>query len=432
VSSPFALEAARDLILARVRLPEGSEAVPVDGAAGRILAADVVAREELPRLPLSRMDGFALLAADTEGASPQHRKALPVAGMVRAGDPEPRALQAGTAVAITTGAPTPPGADAVLAFEEVVSSSGEVSQIGTIRVSRPTRAGENVTQRGEQSKPGQRLLRRGEVIGTTALGLLASQGYRQVSAFLQPRIGILATGSELVPWAETPGPSQVRCSNLLTLADQVRQAGAIPVELPIAPDNLDDIKMGILQAISERDINFLITTGGASQGPLDFTVRAMDDLGKVLFAEIAVSPGAGTAFTVLGEVPALSLPGGPLSARILFEALARPALLRMAGRQYVLRETIKVKVTGEVRWRGGQRRLVPVCVGNVRGGWVAEPQRARGFRCPGRFAGLLFLEGEGRTEEHLQGQVEVWDWPETQEWTPGQWGTAAQDSSEKG
>jgi len=426
------LETARDLILATARLPGGSEALPVDRAAGRVLAADVVAREEMPRLPLSRVDGYALLAAATEGASPQHSKVLPVASMVKAGDPEPHALQAGTAVAITTGAPTPPGADAVLPLEEVVSSNGEVAQGGTIRVSRPARAGENVTPRGEHSKPGRRLLRQGEVIGTTALGLLASQGYRQVSVFLQPRVGILATGSELVPWPEMPGPSQIRCSNLLTLAEQVRQAGAIPVELPIAPDNLDDIKTGILQAISERDINFLLTTGGASQGPFDFTVRAMDDLGKVLFAEIAVRPGRGTAFTVLGEVPALSLPGGPLSARILFETLARPALLRMAGRQHVLREPIKVRVTGKVRWRGGQRRLVPVCVGNVQGSWVAEPQRARDFRCPGRFAGLLFLEGEGRTAGDLQGQVEVWDWPETQEWTPGYWSTAAQDSSEKG
>lgn len=412
------LHDAQRLILAAIGVVRGTEKVPISSALGRVLAEEVLAQAAFPMIPLSQVDGFALCAEDGRGASPDHPRTLTVEALIRAGDPQPPPLHPGTAVAVTTGAPLPPGADAVVPFEEVDEARhGRLAAIRAIRLVAPVTAGQHVTLPGQQARPGDHLLGRGEVLGIPELGLLAFHGCETVKVLRKPRIGILATGSELIPWQETPTLSQVRCSNLLVLSLHIRRSGCIPVELGLAPDKADVIREIISRAVSDHHLDFLITTGGASRGPFDLTVPVLREMGDVRFSRLAVSPGQGSAFVSVRGKPVLCLPGGPGAMRILFEELARPALLRLAGHRYVLRARVKARIAGKVRWQK-VAQIVPACFQPADEGWLATVRKASDFRCPGSFAGVLFLGAKEMASE-AWAQGVIWDWPETVEWVSG-------------
>ncbi|MBC7225357.1 MAG: molybdopterin molybdotransferase MoeA, partial [Anaerolineae bacterium] len=329
---------------------------------------------------------------------------LSVVRSIAAGGSPGHALEPGSAVLVATGAPLPPGADAVARWEEVhiLPRGADLRHAQEVALSLPVARGENVLPSGGQACKGEPLLEQGDLVDLTALDALLTQGIRQVAVWRKPRVGLLPTGSELVPWDGEAGPSQVRCSNQVLLAHQVRQAGGQPVLLPIVGDDRAALRQAIARAVKEERVDLLVTTGGASQGPFDFTVGAVADLGEVLFAEMAVSPGRGTAFGLVRGVPVLCLPGGALSARVLFEVLGRPAILRLGGRRHVLRERLPVRLTEPVQARRGGTRLVPACLRPTEDGWIAQPCRAREFHCPGQWEGLLFLR------EGTEPVAEVW------------------------
>lgn len=409
------LEEARRRILAAVRPVGEEELVSTAQAPGRVAARKVLGASDLPAVPISRVDGFAIRTAETAGASPARPVRLRVTGTVAAGDPPGLALEPGSTILVATGAPLPRGADAVARWEEVqvLPQGADLRGAKEVALRHPAARGQNVLPPSSRARKGQGVLEQGDVVDLTALDTLLVQGVQQVAVWRKPRVGLLPTGSELVPWDAEPGPSQVRCSNQVLLSHQVRRAGGQPVFLPIAGDDRVALRTAIAQAVAKKRVDLLITTGGASRGPFDCTVDAVADLGEILFAEVAVRPGQGTAFGLVEGVPVLCLPGGALSARILFEALGRPAVLRIAGRRHVLRQQVRARVTRGLWARDGVTRLVPACLRWEEEGWVATPKAAREFHCPGQWEGVLLVAGE---EEVRAAEAEAWDWPETLAW----------------
>ena len=401
---------ARHVILASLKPVGEAERVPTPEALGRVAAEEVLAPEDLPRIPLSRVDGFAVRSSDAAQAAPGHPVRLRVGGTLRAGEAASARLEPGTVLAVATGAPLPAGADAVIPWEEAVilPRGSDVRSAQEVLLTCPARPGGHVFQPGDQARRGEVLLRPGDVVDLAALDTLLSQGIASLSVWRRPRVAILPTGSELVPWdAPEAAPHQARCSNAVLLARLVEQAGGVPVLLPIAPDDRGALRQAILQAL-ERSPDLLVTTGGASHGPFDFTVAAVADLGEVLFADLAVSPGQGTAFGLVQGVPVLCLPGGALSARILFQVLGWPALRHLGGREHVLQPRVRARLTEGVRARPGTVRLVPACLRwDDSAGWLATPRHAREFHCPGQWEGLLFIQQDAQETA----EAELWERP---------------------
>ncbi len=299
------------LVLARARLLD-AEDVPVTRAAGRVVADPAVAVTDLPPFDSSAMDGYAVRAADTPGR-------LTVVGHSAAGRPESRALGAGEAIVISTGAVVPDGADAVVPVER---TSGEVE---VERVS----PGENVRPRGGDARTGDVIVERGDVLRPAQLGALAAAGVASVRCTQQPRVCVLATGSELRAPGEQLAPGEIYESNTVLLAAQLESAGAVVTVLAAVGDD-ESATRAALEGGLESDV--LVTSGGVSVGPHDLVRGALAELGaEEVFWRVAVKPGKPIAFAVRGETLVFGLPGNPVSSLVGFELFVRPALLALQG-----------------------------------------------------------------------------------------------------
>ena len=301
-------------VLEHVR-PLPDEEVGIAEASGRVLAVDAVARVDLPPFPSSAMDGFAVRAADTPAT-------LAVVGQSAAGRPADVALAAGQAIAISTGAVVPDGADAVVPVERTrgAGSSVDVEQVA---------AGENVRPRGGDIAAGDVVVRAGVTCGPAHLGALAAAGLARVRCGRRPRVAVLATGSELRPPGETLGPGEIYESNTVMLAAQLRRAGA---EAEVHGAVADDAEA--TRAALERGLgaDVLLTSGGVSVGEHDLVRGLLAELGVVeVFWRVAVKPGKPVAFSTRGATLVFGLPGNPVSSFVGFELLVRPALAALQG-----------------------------------------------------------------------------------------------------
>ena len=311
----LSLEEAQRRILERVvRLP--AEQVSLQDAAGRVTAADVESRVDLPPFDSSAMDGFALRAADTPGR-------LPVVERIAAGRPASRALVAGEAMAIATGGAIPDGANAVIPIEYVVDHGNEVET--TERVD----PGADIRPRGGDIRAGQVVVPSGMRLGPAQLGALAAAGVADIPATRRPRAAVLSTGTEL----RTPGielePGQIYEANGVLLAAQLATAGADVERLePVADD--EAAHRAALQAGLEADV--LVSSGGVSVGPHDLVRSVGGELGveEVLWG-VAVKPGKPLSFGVRGRTLVFGLPGNPVSCLVCFELFVRPAVLALQG-----------------------------------------------------------------------------------------------------
>jgi molybdopterin molybdotransferase len=311
VSSLPAIDEALTLVLESVR-PLGGEDVPVARAAGRVVAARALAVTDLPPFDSSAMDGYAVRAVDTPGR-------LTVVGHSAAGKPETRALGAGEAIVISTGAVVPDGADAVVPVERT-SGDVEVECVGS---------GENVRPRAGDARAGDVIVERGDVLRPAQLGALAAAGVVLVRCTRRPRVSVLATGSELRAPGEQLAPGEIYESNTVLLAAQLESAGAeVTVLRPVGDDERatrDALERGL-------DSDVLVTSGGVSVGPHDLVRGALAALGaEEVFWRVAVKPGKPIAFAVRGETLVFGLPGNPVSSLVGFELFVRPALLALQG-----------------------------------------------------------------------------------------------------
>lgn len=318
----LSVEEARRLLL-RVAPGPVAEEVPLLGAAGRVLAADVVAEEDVPAFARSHMDGFAVRAADLAGASQERPVRLRLAGAAAAGHLSPVPAGPGEAVAVATGAPIPAGADAVIPFERTRSGEGWVEALAAVA------PGEHVGPRGEDMAAGALPLARGALLTPAAVGVLAALGRVRVPVYARPRVAILPTGDEVVDPAVQPGPAQVRNSTAHALAAAFAGAGALPQVLP----QVDDDPEAIATALERLGpAPFLATTGGVSVGRYDLVERVLENMGaEVLFWRVAMKPGRNLLVARRGEGLVLAFSGNPAAALIAFDAVVRPAVLAAGG-----------------------------------------------------------------------------------------------------
>jgi molybdopterin molybdotransferase len=315
VAELLSLEEAQRRILARVvRLP--LEQVELAEAAGRFPAQPVTAQIDLPPFDASAMDGFAVRTEDTPGR-------LPVAERIAAGRPASRALRAGEAMGIATGAPVPDEADAVIPLEYVVDSDNE------IEISERVDAGANIRPRGGDLRAGDVVVSAGDRLGAAQLGALAAAGVTDISTTTRPRAAVLSTGSELRRPGETLAPGQIYEVNSVLLAAQLASAGAAVEQLAAVADD-EHAHRAALEWGLEADV--LVTSGGVSVGPHDLVRSVGAELGieEVLWG-VSVKPGKPLWFGMGGETLVFGLPGNPVSSLVCFELFVRPAVLALQG-----------------------------------------------------------------------------------------------------
>lgn len=304
-------------------------------ADGCVLAADVIAPADVPPFDNSSVDGYAVRAADLAGASEASPVTLEVLGSVLAGAVATGPVQPGRTWKVMTGAPVPPGADAVLLVER--TSATRTEQLGAagdrVRAFAEVRVGAGIRRAGSDVRAGQPVLAAGTVLRPAHLGVLASVGAWRVSGYRRLRVGVLVTGDELVTAGGTLGPGQIYESNRAMLLAMLAQANCRPVDLGVAADDVPGLRRRLEAALAECDA--VITCGGVSMGDSDPVRAVLEETGALTWLQVAIRPAKPFAFGVLpgpaGPVPVLGLPGNPVSALVSFELLARPALRHRMG-----------------------------------------------------------------------------------------------------
>jgi molybdopterin molybdotransferase len=315
---------AKEKILSGIKLLP-SEKIPLLDALDRVLARELAASSDLPAFPRSTMDGFAVAARDTFGATEAMPAMLEITGEVVMGRKAAVPLKTGEAIRIATGGMLPAGADAVV----MVEHTGLLSE-NTVTVHRAVAPGENTIVRGEDLKAGETVLQAGHILRPQDIGLLSAMGFTEAVVSARPRVAVISTGDELVAPEYEPGSGQVRDINTYLLAALVKRAGGIPVPLGIVPDRSDALSAALCRSL-EYDCTLL--SGGSSAGTRDLTATAIDGLGKpgVMFHGVSMRPGKPLIYGVVEDKPYFGLSGNPASAMVGFLLFVRPLLLALQG-----------------------------------------------------------------------------------------------------
>jgi molybdenum cofactor synthesis domain-containing protein len=318
------ISVAEAIQVVRQRTPAlSTERVALDDALGRVLAEDVVADTDLPPFDRAQMDGYAVRAQDVKEAPVRLR----IAGESAAGKGWHHQLEEGQAVRIMTGAPVPAGADSV----QQVEVTHELKDGTVVELLESVETGKSIVRRGSEITAGEVVLRAGTTINAAMLAVLAAFGYAQVEVFRKPRVGVLATGSELVAVDQKPGQDQIRDSNNYSISAYAELAGAVVERLPLTGDETSLLKIQLAEAAKRCDV--IVTSGGVSMGVYDVTKAALKELDAELFFErVALRPGKPTVFARLPNgTLVFGLPGNPVSVSVTFNLFARTALLAMQG-----------------------------------------------------------------------------------------------------
>jgi molybdopterin molybdotransferase len=340
------VEEALEAILSRVSVL-GTERVDVLASLGRVLGESIVSRREIPPWANSSMDGYAVRAADCGAGA-----TLSVVGRVEAGSVPSRTVGRGETMRIFTGAPLPPGADAVVPQEDVDAVNGRVTLRGAVD------AAAYVRPAGEDVRVGDRVLEPGAMLRAAEIGLLATLGYAQVLVYRRPRVAILSTGNELADLGTEPRAGQIPNTNTYSLMAQVLEAGGVPVSLGVAPDRLDAIEERVARA---RDADVILSSAGVSVGELDLVRDAFTRAGAELHLwKVSMRPGKPITFGSLEGRPVFGLPGNPVSAMVTFELFVRPALLKMSGCRRLARPRLRARALEPIPNPGSRRGYLRV------------------------------------------------------------------------
>jgi molybdopterin molybdotransferase len=357
VAELLTIEEAQSRVLDRIE-PLPAEAVSVEQAAGRVLAAPARATVDLPSFASSAMDGFAIRAVDVPGR-------LPVAARIAAGHPADAALEPGTAMAIATGGAVPACADAVVPIEYVVEHDNTIEVAGSVD------GGANVRPAGGDIRAGEVVVPAGARLGAAQLGALAAAGVASVSCARRPRAVVLATGSELRPPGAELRPGEIYEANGLMLAAALVSAGAAVERLPAVADDESAHRRALERGL-QSDV--LVTSGGVSVGPHDLVRRIEADLGVTeVFWGVAVKPGKPLAFGVRGRTLVFGLPGNPVSSLVGFELFVRPAVLALQGHMRPLPVYERGRLTRAVRRNRARDELVRATAAPSDDGIALEP-----------------------------------------------------------
>ncbi|HZS76899.1 MAG TPA: gephyrin-like molybdotransferase Glp [Ktedonobacteraceae bacterium] len=404
----LSVEEALERILAEIS-PLPAAQVPLPESLGLVLAQDIVAQEDIPPFANSAMDGYALLSKDSQPRNGQPPR-LRVTGYVAAGYVADHTVEEGTAMRIMTGAPVPPGADAVIQVE-LTRSDGPDSQ--WVEILQPVAPGNNIRPAAEDMRRGQTVLARGTEIGPWEIGILATLGWPTVPAIRRPEIAILGTGDEIIDVDEPLQPGKIRNSNSYLLEAAIRRIGAIPHRLGVARDTVESLREKFSQAMQS---DLIIATGGVSVGDFDLVKNIMAEQGAINFWRINMRPGKPVAFGHIGNKPLLGLPGNPVSTAVTFELFGRPVIRKMLGHTRLLRPQVEVVVEDGVSERVMRRHYVRAYVSWQNGRFVARTTGNQGSNILTSLlnANALIVVPEGGVTIPPGGSARalMLDWPE--------------------
>ncbi|MEA3356296.1 MAG: gephyrin-like molybdotransferase Glp [Candidatus Bipolaricaulota bacterium] len=321
------VEEAQARVLSRIHRLEREEVRILD-ALGRVAAEDVTADYDIPPHTNTAMDGYAVRTEDTAGASPENPVRLQVIGELAAGYVAEKELAPGTAIRIMTGAPIPPGADAIVRFEQTRQDGAYVEILTEVTI------GKEVRPAGEDVRSGDTVISQGRILRPQEIGMLAALGKKTIVVTRRPRVGILATGDELVGIDEPLSPGKIRNSNTYSNAAQVKKYGGIPVLLGIARDREGEISDSLRAGLT-KGMDLILVSGGVSVGDFDVVKKVLAGAGEIDFWQVRMKPGKPLAFGYLNlggkDVPVIGTPGNPVSTMISFELFARPLILSLLG-----------------------------------------------------------------------------------------------------
>jgi molybdopterin molybdotransferase len=379
--------------------PVGSETVSVAKALGRVLAENLTAPIDLPHFHRANMDGFAVRAADTFGASASIPAYLKIAGTIEMGaDAGKRPLKKGEAMRIATGGMLPPGADAVVMIEHTDEVGG-----GTVEIHRGVSPWEHVFQIGDDIAKGALIARRGRRLRAHDVGALTGLGITRAQVFKRPRVGLLSSGDEIVAPDKTPRPGQVRNINEYALVAMAGEAGALVIDFGVIPDRADALRKALAQALARNDA--VLISGGSSVGAKDITLDVIASFprSEIIFHGIAVAPGKPTILARALGLPVLGLPGHPVSALVIFELFGAP-LLRVVGGEDVAtvftpRHTVRARLAENVASQPGREDHVRVQLLRAGAALTARPLPGKS----GAIFNLVHADGWVRIDASAEG-----------------------------
>lgn len=402
------LEVALARVLAAFK-PLEEEQGPLIEALGQVLAEDVAAGMDIPPLANTAMDGYAVRCEDTGGARPDQPRRLRVVADLAAGYVREELVQPGTAVRIMTGAPVPPGAEAVIPFEEVERDGDE------ILVFKRYPHNKNIRAAGEDVRKGQKVLQRGTVLRPQEIGMLAALGRSNAMVHRRPRVAILSTGDEVIGVDDPWQPGKIRDANSYSNAAQVVRYGGVPICLGIARDDVDELTEKIGVGL-EQGVDLFLTSGGVSVGDFDVVKEVLSAEGEMNFWRVRMKPGKPLAFGHIQGVPMLGMPGNPVSAMISFEIFARPAILKMLGKTTWEKPTVEATLLDEIKRKDDRRHFLRVMLERRDGEYVAQLTGDQGsgiLLSMVRAQGLAVIpEDVNRLPAGARVQVVMMDWPE--------------------
>jgi molybdopterin molybdotransferase len=417
----LSVEEARERILSYFeRLP--AVEVPLGDALGQVLAEELVAPFNIPPLTNSAMDGYAVIAADTAGASEKSPVELPVTGVIAAGNLPERPLAPGTVIRIMTGAPVPDDSDAVVPFEDTDELERRKSggPINAISINVEAVPGDNVRGAGEDVGVGTTVFGVGVVLKAGQIGVIASLGRAKVQVFRRPVVAIVSTGDELLEPGEDHRPGKIYNSNAYSVAAMVTRYGGIPKIMGIARDTVESLEAALEDALEIADL--VVTSAGVSKGDYDVVKDVLSSKGEIALWSVRMRPAKPLAFGVLKRkggsgVPHLGLPGNPVSAMVAFEQFGRPALRLMMGKVQAEKPSVEAVMDDPIHNYDGRRVYARVNVyrsddgayhaslaGNQSSGVLTSMAQANGLAiCPDDIA--MIDAGE-------IARVEMLDWPD--------------------
>ncbi len=373
----ISVEEALERILSYVDVL-GSEEKPLAEALGQVIDEDIAAGFDIPPSDNTAMDGYAVRAADTDGASPEHPVELRVIGEVAAGYEFEGEVATGAAVRIMTGAPVPSGADAIVPFEETdepfekAPAGSQRVAARAVRVFKAARLGANIRRRGEDVRAGETVVRRGTVLRASEIGVIASVGRAVVRVIRRPVVAVLSTGDELMVPGEERSGARIYDSNAYSVGALVRRHGGIPRLLGIARDTVQALTAKIHEGL---DADMLITSAGVSRGDYDVVKDVLAREGEIAFWTVAMKPGKPLAFGCFypegvggRRVPHIGLPGNPVSSMVAFELFGRPALMKMMGKTDWRRPVVRAVTEDRIVNRNDLRVFFARCIVTERGG----------------------------------------------------------------
>ena len=351
----MSLDAARAILDTTGTPIERTETIPLNASNGRVLAADVISALDVPPFSRAGMDGYAVRARDTEGASRSSPRPLMQVGTLFTGQVSTTPVNAGQCMEISTGAPMPDGADAVVMVEETESHDGVVSIFSAVRPQ------QNVGLRGADIRSEQVVVPAGATLNASRIGALAAIGTTYVEVYQQPRVAILSTGNEVVEPGRTLAPGQIYDVNRFTISAVVAENGGVPVAFPPAPDSLDALTAAF-DNLTSHDI--IVFSGGSSVGERDLIRDAIAAKGRLLFHGVAVKPGKPTGLGIVSNTPVFAMPGYPTSCLSNAHMLLVPMLRRLARLPPRVNKTMTLPLAARVASAARRHQFYTVRIEN--------------------------------------------------------------------